>query len=355
VELRELREGNENSVAVPSSGVPYVFYHGPPDGDGTPDLTLLRCDDEDCASSTVSHLEVAGNTGLDPTALVDADDLPVVSYHQASFNGEAKIRRCNDAACGDTTARFFENSGDGRRNSLALDGSGNPVVAYVDKTAGAIDLARCEDAACTSFVHSTPVADVSAGRVALQLATGGLPVIAYHDRDLTALRYARCASEDCDGATIVTIDGGPGVDAGDFLAMALDAEGVPLFAYHDSTRGVLRVARCSSASCTGSIAFHTLDGDADSDVGTHLSMAVPPDGRPIIAYYDATLGDLKVAKCTDSSCSDAAIRRVAGDGGDVGKFTSIALGPDDLPVLVFQNVDTGVLQLARCRNPSCGA
>jgi hypothetical protein len=43
--------------------------------------------------------------------------------------------------------------------------------------------------------------------------------------------------------------------------------------------------------------------DSAGNVGEYSSLAIGADGLPVIAYYDATNGDLKVAKCASQTCA----------------------------------------------------
>ena len=44
-------------------------------------------------------------------------------------------------------------------------------------------------------------------------------------------------------------------------------------------------------------------------VGDHTSITIGANGFPLIAYYDETKGDLKVATCTNHFCSSYFRRR----------------------------------------------
>jgi hypothetical protein len=89
-------------------------------------------------------------------------------------------------------------------------------------------------------------------------------------------------------------------------------------------------------------------------VGQHGSVAIGVDGNPVVSYYDATAGDLVLAKCNDPRCSDGGetISTVDTDG-DVGQFSSVAIGVDGNPVISYFDLSNGALKVARCNDPAC--
>jgi hypothetical protein len=58
-------------------------------------------------------------------------------------------------------------------------------------------------------------------------------------------------------------------------------------------------AHCADVDCES--ATHIAVESRD-DVGQFTSIMIGTDGRPLISYYDATNGDLKVAHCSNSLC-----------------------------------------------------
>jgi hypothetical protein len=48
--------------------------------------------------------------------------------------------------------------------------------------------------------------------------------------------------------------------------------------------------------------FALITRDGSGDVGQYSSIAIGADGLGLISYYDATNGDLKVAHCSNLTC-----------------------------------------------------
>jgi hypothetical protein len=89
-----------------------------------------------------------------------------------------------------------------------------------------------------------------------------------------------------------------------------------------------------AASTTGRMGpWSSVYVDSTNDVGDYSSLSI--DGNEIyISYYDATSGNLKFAKSTDSGSSWPIIRTVDSIG-DVGKNTSIAVQGDKVYIIYY--------------------
>ncbi len=105
------------------------------------------------------------------------------------------------------------------------------------------------------------------------------------------------------------------------------------------------------------VTFNHLLDDA-GDVGTHLSLALRADQRPVIAYHDQTLGNLKFYDCADPACSTGSVRLIAA-AGDQGELTAVAVRSNDRPVIAFRpviahyDIANSALKLHICANPDC--
>ena len=101
--------------------------------------------------------------------------------------------------------------------------------------------------------------------------------------------------------------------------------------------------------CADATTITTLD--STGDVGSYNSIVLGADDNPVIAYYDATNKDLKVAACSNPTCTSATITTVASSGW-VGSYNSIALGADNNPIIAFIR-DGGDVRVIACLNPTC--
>lgn len=94
--------------------------------------------------------------------------------------------------------------------------------------------------------------------------------------------------------------------------------------------------------------------DSLGDVGRYVSMTLGTDGLPVISYHDADNGDLKVARCLDATCSSSDVRPVA-TKDVVGLDSSITIGANGLPVISHYDASSGRLGLVVCGDAGCAA
>lgn len=73
---------------------------------------------------------------------------------------------------------------------------------------------------------------------------------------------------------------------------------------------------------------------ADS-VGGYASLVLDADGNPLISYYDATNDNVEILACTNPDCSGAQNPQSPNTSGTGGWFTSLALAPDGNPVIAY--------------------
>ena len=228
--------------------------------------------------------------------------------------------------------------------SMELNSSGNPVIAYGD-TVG-IRLISCNDPQCNSFSDQAIALGHSPS---LELNNNDLPSISYYQS--SHLVMAICDTPQCDG-TITTHQISSPRNDGEYNSLALDSSGNPMIAYYSSTDSSLRYLYCiSSPTCSSGI---LLGGELDNsaDVGKSVSMVIDQSGYPVISYFDSTNGDLKLALCSNSSCTSKAIITVD-SAGNVGGYPSLALDSNDNPVISYADASNDKLKVVICGNATC--
>ena len=147
------------------------------------------------------------------------------------------------------------------------------------------------------------------------------------------------------------IDGGPSLpDVGQYNAISIGLDGNPVISYYDMTNGNLKVAKCANPACTGTAVVTTVDNSANN-VGRYSSITVPVDGLPVISYADSTAKYLKVAKCANADCSGSATVSSVDTSLNAGVYTSVAIAGDGLPG-VAELVSNG-LKIVKCVDPAC--
>ncbi len=92
--------------------------------------------------------------------------------------------------------------------------------------------------------------------------------------------------------------------------------------------------------------------DAAGNVGRYVSIAFGPDGNPLMAYEDFTNADLRFTRCTTLDCSVTRTRTL--DTATVGSGTAIIRGADGFPLIAYQEGLPGnSLRLYDCDDLDC--
>jgi hypothetical protein len=287
--------------------------------------------------------------GLDRLSGFDAAGNPVCAAPPPT--GGTQLPRANSLVAVDPGG-----SG-GRSTSLTLSADGLPVISHHDAAGGDLRVVKCGDPACASGNVSTIVDGAGGTNVgsysSIALSTDGFPVISYYDQTNGDLRVAKCADAACASpATLTTLDGAA-TDVGLYTSIAVGVDGLPVVSYRDVSNLDLKVAKCADAACASPATLTTVDGAA-GNVGEYTSIAIGADGLPVISYYDVGTTNLKVAKCGDTACASGNVLTTAdGGGADLGQYSSITVPADGLPVIAHYNATAGRLRVVKCADPAC--
>jgi len=328
---------------------------------GTDTLALLGCDMDQvprwdgtvwvCSSLGIEDYDLpsivdnGGIAGQYSSIAIGTDNNPVISYFQIQW---LKVAHCGNESCsaGNTITTVDSTDAVGKYSSIAIGADNNPVISYYDSTNGALKVTHCGNASCSAGNTITTVDSPGVGTyTSIAIGADNNPVISYYDFSNGALKVAHCGNESCSaGNTITTVDS-TGIE-GTYTSIAIGTDNNPVISYYDSTNDDLKVAHCGNASCSTGNTITTVD--SIGDVGRYTSIAIGVDGNPVISYFDDPNGDLKMAHCGNESCSDRNSIRTVDILGNVGLWSSIAIGADSTPKISYYDGTMGDLKVTDC-------
>ncbi|MDO8716238.1 MAG: hypothetical protein Q7J73_05460, partial [Dehalococcoidales bacterium] len=330
-----------------------VMGSGPPSTNSGASTTDWNATTVDSTSAVGSYTSIA----------IGTDGLPIVSYYDTT-NLNLNIAKCNTEPCttssnwSTTSVDGFQGSDVGGWTSIAIGADGLPIVSYYDSTNGNLNIAKCTTEPCTTQTNWSTTTPDSTGNVgqyttSIAIGTDGLPVVSYYDNTNDNLNIAKCNTSPCTQSNqwSTTTPDSTGT-VGYFTSIAIGTDGLPIVSYNDITNGNLNIAKCDTSPCTQSNQWSTtsVDGFQGGDVGYFTSIAIGRDGFPIISYQDITNAAMKIAKCNDMACSggDEAITTVndLGDTINSGGYNSIAIGKDGWPWVSYFDDDNDDLKVA---------
>jgi hypothetical protein len=352
--------GEYTSLALDALGYPVVSYQEGSNGD----LKVLHCNDANCVGVGESIASPQFGGAFDTSIALDAAGNPVVSYRSLAndlVNFELRLLHCNDANCvgGDDSVTAHDTGGTvGAGNSLELDANGYPVVSYFHQTSGDLKLLHCNDANCAGGGESITSPD-TAGLVgqytSLTLDAAGNPVVSYYDATNGDLKVMHCNDANCSGGGESITSPDTGVGVGEYTSLALDASGNPVVSYRDLPNLDLKVLHCNDANCAGGGESIT-SPDTGGSVGEYTWLALDAAGRPVVSYYDATNGNLKLMHCNEANCSGGGESITSPDTlGTVGRYTSLALDTSGNPVVSYYDDTNADLRIMHCNDPNCSS
>ncbi len=244
-------------------------------------------------------------------------------------------------------------------NADTLDGIDSTGYALTDHTHDIyVDLSTNQAVGGTKTFSDSVVSTVVTGTPPLQVASSTMVtnlnsemVGGYAVADLDARYGQKPPAQNSRANTVTSVDSGGFV--GLYTSIAIGSDGLPIISYYDATNFDLKVAKCGNPSCSSGNTMTTVD--SGGQVGTYTSILMGTDELPIISYYDPTNGDLKVVKCGHASCSGSNTITTIDSAGDVGAYSSLTVGLDGLPVISYYDFGNGNLKVVKCGNPSCTA
>ena len=307
---------------------------------------------------TINTLDSTGNVGYYSSIAIGTDGYPVISY-QDSSNQDLKVVKCGNIDCssGNTITTVETASNRGLYTSIAIGSDTYPVISYSYWDPGYdLMVVKCGNTACSSGNTITTVdgTGTTGSHSSLGITSDTYPIISYYYSTSSDLMVVKCGNTACSsGNTITTVDSTG--DVGSYTALAIGDDDLAIIAYRDGTTNLdLKVLKCGNSACSSGNTITTVDSTGDVG-GLGKSIAIGNDSLPIISYYDATNQDLKVVKCGNSACSSGNTITTVDSTGSVGYYSSIVVGNDGNPIIVYTDETNKNLMLLTCGNANCTA
>ena len=278
--------------------------------------------------------------------------------HQDQSAGTLRVTHCGNVTC---TAGNVSTTVDDPINSVgyysavAIGADGLPVISHQDQSAGTLRVTHCGNVDCTVANVSTTVDDptnIVGYSTAIAVGTDGLPIVSHWDATAEALRVTHCGNAACTAGNVSTTVDDPVNGVGFFSSIAIGPDGLPIISHEDDPARDLRVTHCGNIACTAGNVSTTID--ADGFVGGYTSLAIGSDGLAVISHQEFGVGGLRVTHCGNATCTAGNVSTTVDDPvNQVGRYTSLAIGPDGLPVVSHLDVTAGTLRVAKCGTRTC--
>jgi hypothetical protein len=332
------------SLALSTKGQPLLAYFS-----GEPDYAISYLS----FGGEVERVGIAGNAQRDAVTMslaLNPDGQPGIAYVD-DRSGDLIYAERRSGVWG--TEMVDVKGRTGYFPSLAYDEQGQPQISYFDHTNNDIKYAvktargwRIE----TIDATGEPGFHIPAGFTRLALSCEPDPdncarrrphvaYLAYRYKPYDGeLRYATRYDW---GWRIETVDSA--YAAGGFPSLILDRQSQPWVSYYrvstwDFDEGELRVAHLDNGHWNVAVI------DNQGNAGRSSALALTPSGQPLIAYYAATPGDLRLAWW------DGRWRRTTLiSDGNRGYRVTLALGGDNLWHLTFVDGDKRLTRLMSLR------
>lgn len=320
-----------------------------PCGDGCPQGKI--CDSQTGKCVDPRPPDCPGDLGRYLSVAADSTGSTVFSSYTTDYGDlvVGRIRADSTMSC-----EYVDGLGSdvGLYSSLSVDHLDRPRVAYFDRTNGRLKYAQKTAGGWEVVtVPRTGAEDHLVGRsCSLALDSDGLPHIAFLDETAGTLNLARKAR---DGRWAVEVVAGagngdwPGTlggEVGRMISVVLDTKDREWIAYRDIHTGAIKVAGRQPNN------WAVIEVDSDTDLGSWISAALDRDGNMALAYYDRDQGSLMYAWNQDGSLKQTAAdpgERVAASGAvlrnPVGQHCALAFGRDALPRILY--LDGATLEL----------
>ena len=344
-----------SSLTIGSDGLPVMSYYDA----SVKDLKFTQCANPSCTSGNTIAVDSAVDVGQYTAIAIGTDGLPIISYYDES-NGFLKVARCGNLTCslGNVISEVDTSADVGQHTSITIGLDGLPVISYYDVTNGDLKVAMCGNSSCSiAGGYAITMLDGTVDNVGegseIIIGVDGFPLISYHDRTNADLKVFKCSNAACSaGSAVITDDS---VAVTQEPSMTIGNDNLPVISYTDASGNDLTILKCGDSACSAGNTFNKIQ---QFQSGSWSSLVIGPDGFPMVSYYNPNAGTLGFAKCGDHQCTPSKtvnISQLDGTGSTpfVGRHTSMAIGSDELPIIIHFDSSNKDLKTVKCGSSLC--
>jgi hypothetical protein len=330
----------EADLALRPNGTPVIVFP-----DATQKLKVASCSDAACTGKiTVVDL---GVTGIQPKIIVGSNNRPIILH--TGIDGLWAIA-CTTATCkGPRIPTRLDNGGKGTPGfvSVTMAVTGLPVISYLQGPSR-LRTVTCGNNTCSGFfTYTTFPIDGNGGPTAIGIQSNSFPIVAHTTEK--GLRTVACKDLTCSAKPVISIvDTRYAMD----VDIAVGPSGHPVIAYPTPDKG-LRVAACTTVDCSGKATITTVQSMKAFNTTFTASIAILSNGKPIISYSNGAKHDLKVAACSTATCSGTATISTLDSNGNTGNYPAMAIRTNGRPIIVYTRESPNKVKVAACAKATC--
>lgn len=233
-------------------------------------------------------------------------------------------------------------SSSGRHDLVVFPGGS---VLLVTQEPGAVVAETCPDTSCLSSASRVVLANLTASRIRVAMGIDGMPVVSLSIQN-NGLRFIKCITSTCSTNNMVVLE--PGNLGNTDHALLIPPDGLPMLAYFDANAGDIRFVRCGDVACVTNNVFSIPDS-ADY-VGRAPALALV-NGLPQIAHVQGTAA-VRLTQCATMDCTSATTKTLVAENA----AHQAAITARDGTFLLAYMTDTAAadsLKVAKCNDSAC--
>ena len=299
--------GTGVSTAVDSYGHAHVSYYN------TVSLDLMYSFFDGSGWQTVA-VDTSGDTGESSALALNETDIPSIAYYSTT---EAALKYATwDGDNWNTTT--LDGDGDvGAYASVALDSEGDPHISYLDITRVRLKYTYLDDGVWT--VMDVGDIGVNGTYSSIVLDNEDNPHIAFHEAVEDDLEYAYHNGTTWNITELETEN-----STGHQVSMVIDSNGNSHISFVDVTTQQLKYANNAAEGGVWNITSLTQVGVHTASTHGRTSIGLGLLEEPHITYYNASATSLGYIFHNGTEWESI----ITDDNGDVGQYSSMAVGPD---------------------------